>query len=243
MYPEIFYSNTFTLLAEAEVGKHFYWNIAGFLVHGQVLVVIWIVFFVLILVSLLGTKNADRLPRNGWQNFVEIVYEYLQSIARDQLGESFYKEWVPFIGTLFLFIFGCNWAGAIIPFKLISLPEGELAAPTNDINTTVALALLTSFAYFYAGLSKKGLGYFKRYIEPIPLLLPINILEDFTKPLSLSFRLFGNVLADELTISVLTSLVPLVIPLPIMALGIFAGSVQALIFSTLAAAYIAEALE
>ena len=67
--------------------------------------------------------------------------------------------------------------------------------------------------------------------------------EDFTKPLSLSFRLFGNVLADELTISVLTSLVPLVIPLPIMALGIFAGSVQALIFSTLAAAYIAEALE
>jgi len=243
MYPENFYSNTFTLLAEAEVGKHFYWNIAGFLVHGQVLVVIWIVFFVLILVSLLGTKNADRLPRNGWQNFVEIVYEYLQSIARDQLGESFYKEWVPFIGTLFLFIFGCNWAGAIIPFKLISLPEGELAAPTNDINTTVALALLTSFAYFYAGLSKKGLGYFKRYIEPIPLLLPINILEDFTKPLSLSFRLFGNVLADELTITVLTSLVPLVIPLPIMALGIFAGSVQALIFSTLAAAYIAEALE
>jgi len=174
---------------------------------------------------------------------VEIVYDYLKEVARDQLGESFYKEWVPFIGTLFLFIFGCNWAGAIIPFKLISLPEGELAAPTNDINTTVALALLTSFAYFYAGLSKKGLGYFKRYVEPIPLLLPINILEDFTKPLSLSFRLFGNVLADELTISVLTSLVPLVIPLPIMCLGIFAGSVQALIFSTLAAAYIAEALE
>jgi F-type H+-transporting ATPase subunit a len=243
MYPEIFYSNTFTLLAEAEVGKHFYWNIGGFLIHGQVLVVIWIVFLVLILVSLLGTSNADRLPRNGWQNFVEIVYNYLEEVARDQLGESFYKEWVPFIGTLFLFIFGCNWAGAIIPFKLISLPEGELAAPTNDINTTVALALLTSFAYFYAGLSKKGLGYFKRYIEPIPLLLPINILEDFTKPLSLSFRLFGNVLADELTISVLTSLVPLVIPLPIMCLGIFAGSVQALIFSTLAAAYIAEALE
>jgi len=90
---------------------------------------------------------------------------------------------------------------------------------------------------------KKGFGYFKRYIQPIPLLLPINIIEDFTKPLSLSFRLFGNVLADELTISVLTSLVPLIIPLPIMVLGIFAGSVQALIFSTLAAAYIAEALE
>ena len=242
MYPDSFYSSTFTLLGEAEVGKHFYWDIAGFLVHGQVLVVIWIVIAMLLIFSILGTQNTERIP-NGWQNFMEAAIVFFVEIARDQLGESFYKEWIPFIGTLFLFIFGCNWLGALIPWKLIKLPEGEFAAPTNDINTTVALALLTSFAYFYAGLSKKGLGYFKRYIQPIPLLLPINILEDFTKPLSLSFRLFGNVLADELTISVLTSLVPLVIPLPIMALGIFAGSVQALIFSTLAAAYITEALE
>jgi len=242
MYADSFYSSTFTLLGEAEVGKHFYWDIAGFLVHGQVLVVIWIVIAMLLIFSILGTQNTERIP-NGWQNFMEAAIDFIVEIARDQLGESFYKEWIPFIGTLFLFIFGCNWLGALIPWKLIKLPEGEFAAPTNDINTTVALALLTSFAYFYAGLSKKGLGYFKRYIQPIPLLLPINILEDFTKPLSLSFRLFGNVLADELTISVLTSLVPLVIPLPIMALGIFAGSVQALIFSTLAAAYITEALE
>jgi len=238
----MFDSNMFTLLAEAEVGKHFYWNLAGFLVHGQVLIVIWFVFAVLLLFAYLGSSNAERIP-HGFQNFMESAVEFVTDIAKDQLGESFYKEWIPFIGTLFFFIFGCNWAGAIIPWKLIELPEGEFAAPTNDINTTVALALLTSFAYFYAGLSKKGLGYFKRYVEPIPLLLPINILEDFTKPLSLSFRLFGNVLADELTITVLTSLVPLVIPLPIMLLGIFAGSVQALIFSTLAAAYIAEALE
>jgi len=242
MYPDNFYSSTFTLLAEAEVGKHFYWNIAGALVHGKVLVVIWFVVSILLIFSVLGTQNADRIP-HGWQNFMESALEFIVDIAKNQLGESFYREWIPFIGTLFLFIFGSNWAGAVVPWKLIKLPEGEFAAPTNDINTTVALALLTSFAYFYAGLSKKGLGYFKRYVQPLPLLLPINILEDFTKPLSLSFRLFGNVLADELTITVLTGLVPLVIPLPIMLLGIFAGSVQALIFSTLAAAYIAEALE
>ena len=242
MYPDNFYSSTFTLLADAEVGKHFYWDILGFLVHGQVLVVLWFVFALLFIFSLLGTQNTNRIP-NGWQNFMEAVLDFVIGIAKDQLGESFYKEWLPFISTLFLFIFGCNWAGALVPWKLIQLPEGELAAPTNDINVTVALALLTSVAYFYAGLSKKGLGYFKVYIEPIPVLLPLKILEDFTKPLSLSFRLFGNVLADELTISVLTSLVPLVIPLPIMMLGLFAGSVQALIFSTLAAAYIAEALE
>jgi F-type H+-transporting ATPase subunit a len=242
MYPEFLYSNTFTLLAEAEVGKHFYWNIAGQLIHGQVLVVVWFVALVLLVLSFLGSSNADRIP-HGFQNFMEAAVDFVTDIARDQLGESFYKDWIPFIGTLFFFIFGCNWAAAVVPWKLIELPEGELAAPTNDINTTVALALLTSLSYFYAGLSKKGLGYFKRYIQPIPLLLPINILEDFTKPLSLSFRLFGNILADELTVSVLTSLVPLVIPLPIMLLGLFAGSVQALIFSTLAAAYIAEALE
>jgi len=242
MYPEIFYSNTFTLLAEVEVGKHFYWNIAGFLVHGQVILIIWFVFSILITFSILGTTNADRIP-HGFQNFMEAAVDFVTDIARNQLGESFYKEWIPFIGTLFLFIFGSIWAGAVIPWKLIHLPEGELAAPTNDINTTVALALITSFVYFYAGLSKKGLGYFKRYVKPFPLLLPINILEDFTKPLSLSFRLFGNVLADEITVTVLTSLVPLVAPLPIMFLGLFAGSVQALIFSTLAAAYIGEALE
>ena len=237
MYPDNFYSSTFTLLAEAEVGKHFYWNIAGALVHGQVLIVIWFVVAILLIFSALGTLNADRIP-HGWQNFMESALDFIIDIAKNQLGESFYREWIPFIGTLFLFIFGSNWAGAVIPWKLIQLPEGEFAAPTNDINTTVALALLTSFAYFYAGLSEKGLGYFKRYVQPLPLLLPINILEDFTKPLSLSFRLFGNVLADELTITVLTGLVPLVIPLPIMLLGIFAGSVQALIFSTLAAAYL-----
>ena len=242
MYPYTFYSNTCTLLAEAEVGKHFYWSIGGLLIHGQVLIVIWFVIAVLLIFSILGTTKSARIP-TGFQNFMELLVDFVVDIAKNQLGEHFYRDWTPFIGTLFLFILGSNWAGAIIPWKLIILPDGELAAPTNDINTTAALALLTSISYFYGGLSKKGLGYFKRYVEPIPLLLPINILEDFTKPLSLSFRLFGNVLADELTVSVLTSLVPLFIPLPIMLLGLFAGSIQALIFSTLAAAYIAEAVE
>jgi F-type H+-transporting ATPase subunit a len=230
------------VIANVEIGTHYYWNIGKFILHGQVFIVSWVVIGLLLLFSFLGTSNLKTIPEN-WQNFMEIVVEFTQDIARNQLGENTYRTWFPFISTLFLYIIGCNWIGAIIPWKLIILPEGELAAPTNDINTTVALALLTSAVYFYAGLRKKGLGYFKRYLEPTPILLPINILEDFTKPLSLSFRLFGNVLADELTISVLVLLVPLFVPLPIMALGIFAGSVQALIFSTLAAAYIHEALE
>ena len=242
MYPFSLMNTSSMQLSGVEVGVHYYWDIAGISVHGQVFIVMWFVIVLLLGASLAGTSSIEQIPK-GWQNFMESVLEFTQEIARNQLGESLYRPWVPFISTLFLFIFGCNWAGALIPWKVLELPEGELAAPTNDINTTVALALLVSVFYFYGGLRKKGLGYFKRYLEPTPILLPINILEDFTKPLSLSFRLFGNVLADELTITVLTSLVPLVIPLPIMLLGIFAGSVQALIFSTLAAAYIAEALE
>lgn len=219
-----------------------YWNIGDFYVHGQVFIVSWFVIAFLLLISVAGTSNLKRAPQ-GLQNFMEFVFEFIQDIAKSQIGEKEYRKWVPYIATLFLFIFGSNWAGALIPWKLIHLPEGELSAPTNDINTTVALSLLTSLAYFYAGISKKGLGYFARYVQPTPILLPINVLEDFTKPLSLSFRLFGNILADELVVSVLTLLVPIIVPLPAMALGLFASAIQALIFSTLAAAYIGESLE
>ncbi len=229
-------------LSQIEVGKHLYWEINGITIHGQVILVSWFVIFLIILISFLGTFRRSLIP-NPWQNFMELVIEFIEDITKNQIGEDEYKTWVPFIGTLFLFILGCNWTGTFIPWKIIKLPEGELAAPTNDINTTFALSLLTSIMYFYAGIKKKGLAYFKKYLEPIPFLLPINILEDFTKPLSLSFRLFGNILAEELTVSVLTMLIPLIIPLPVMILGVFTSSIQAIIFSTLAAAYIAEALE
>ncbi|MEH1765975.1 F0F1 ATP synthase subunit A [Nostoc sp.] len=229
-------------LAELEVGHHFYWQLGNLKIHGQVFLTSWFVISILVVASIAATRNAKRIP-SGIQNLMEYALEFIRGLAKDQLGEKEYRPWVPFIGTLFLFIFVSNWSGALIPWKLIKLPSGELAAPTNDINTTVALALLTSLAYFYAGFSKRGLGYFKKYIEPTPILLPIAILEDFTKPLSLSFRLFGNILADELVVAVLVLLVPLFVPLPVMALGLFTSAIQALVFATLAGAYIHEALE
>ncbi len=243
----MFQDNNFSLihffsLSAVEVGKHLYWTIGNYDIHGQVFIVSWMVIFVLLSLSFIGTRDLQRIP-GKLQNFMEFILEFLQDIAKNQIGEHEYRVWLPYISTIFLFILGSNWAGALIPWKLISLPEGELAAPTNDINTTVALSLLTSLAYFYAGLNKNGVSYFLRYVEPTPVLLPINILEDFTKPLSLSFRLFGNILADELVVSVFTLLVPIIIPLPVMILGLFASSIQALIFSTLSAAYIGEALE
>ncbi len=229
-------------LAELEVGHHFYWHLGGLKLHGQVFLTSWFVIGLLLIASVLATRNMQRVPQ-GLQNLMEYVFEFVRDIAKNQLGEKEYRPWLPFIGTLFLFIFVSNWSGALLPWHVIEIPEGELAAPTGDINTTVALALLTSLAYFYAGFKKRGLGYFAKYIEPTPILLPIAILEDFTKPLSLSFRLFGNILADELVVAVLVLLVPLFIPLPVMMLGLFTSAIQALVFATLAAAYIHEALE
>lgn len=229
-------------LAKLEVGHHFYWQLGNLKLHGQVFLTSWFVISILVVASLAATRNIQRIP-SGIQNLMEYALDFIRDLAKNQLGEKEYRPWVPFIGTLFLFIFVSNWSGALIPWRLIKIPDSELAAPTNDINTTVALALLTSLAYFYAGFSKRGLGYFKKYIEPTPILLPIAVLEDFTKPLSLSFRLFGNILADELVVAVLVLLVPLFVPVPVMALGLFTSAIQALVFATLAAAYIHEAME
>lgn len=228
-------------ISAVEIGQHFYWNIGNLHLHGQVLINTWIVMAIVIAVAYGTTRQLQTVPGSG-QNFIEYFLEFIRDIAKTQVGEE-YKRWVPFVGTLFVFIFVSNWSGALIPWRIIVLPSGELGAPTGDVNTTTALSLMVSFSYFYAGIQKKGLSYFKRYLEPTPILLPINILEDFTKPLSLSFRLFGNILADELVVAVLLSLVPLVIPIPLILLGLFTSAIQALIFATLAGAYVGEAID
>jgi len=233
--------NSLYELSSVEVGEHFYWSFGDYQVHGQVLINSWIVIAIILAMAVLTTRDLKPIPEGG-QNFIEYLLEFIRDIAKTQIGDE-YKRWVPYIGTMFLFIFVSNWSGALIPWKIIELPHGELGAPTNDINTTAGLALLTSAAYFYAGIGKRGLEYFTKYVQPTPILLPINVLEDFTKPLSLSFRLFGNILADELVVAVLISLVPLVIPIPLIFLGLFTSAIQALIFATLSGAYIGEAME
>jgi len=241
MNPFCFFNEIFNM-SEVAVGQHFYWQLGNYQVHGQVLITSWVVLSIIITLTILANFKLTPIP-DGLQNLTEYITEFVRDLAKTQIGEEDYLSWVPFLGTIFLFVFVSNWSGALFPWHLLELPNGELAAPTNDINTTVALALLTSIAYFYAGLQKKGLNYFKRYIEPAPFLLPINILEDFTKPLSLSFRLFGNILADELVVGVLITLVPLIVPIPLMLLGLFTSAIQALVFSTLAGAYIGESIE
>jgi F-type H+-transporting ATPase subunit a len=152
-------------LTELSVGQQWYWNVFGYQFHGQVLITTWFVFALIRIFSVIATRNLQELP-NTSQNLAEDVLEFVQDIAKTQIGEHEYRSWVPFLGTIFLFIFVSNWSGALLPWRVLEIPNGELAAPTNDINTTAALALLTSLAYFYGGLSKKGVGYFKRYIKP-----------------------------------------------------------------------------
>lgn len=231
------------LLSKIEVGSHLYVNFGENLhLHAETVFVSSLVVAAISLFLVLGTRNLQLIP-GTLQNMVEVIYELVKSVALTQMGPSYYAQFLPFVTTIFLFVLGSNWSGALIPWKLIEIPSGELAAPTNDINTTACLAILTSLTYFSAGFKIKGIGYFARYVKPSVFLLPINIIEDFIKPLSLNFRLFGNILADELVVAVLVSLVPILIPVPVMVLGLFASSVQALIFATLAAAYIGEVIE
>ncbi|KAI3865253.1 hypothetical protein MKX03_012843 [Papaver bracteatum] len=201
---------------------------SGFQFHAQVRITSWVIIVILLGSAAIAVRNPQTISTNS-HNFFEYVLEFIRDLNKTQIGEE-YGPWVPFIGTMFLFIFVSNWSGALLPRKIIQLPHGKLASPTNDINTTVALALLTFVAYLYVGLTKKGLGYFGKYIQPTPILLPINILEDFTKPLSL-------------IVVVLVSFVPSVVPIPVMFLGLFTSGIQVLIFATLATAYIGESME
>jgi F-type H+-transporting ATPase subunit a len=220
-------------LGELSVGQHWYWTVLGYQIHGQVIITTWCVRAIIVILSISANASLNEIP-NGLQNLTESLTEFIRDIAKTQVGIYDYLDWVSFLGTIFLFIFVSNWLGALFPWRVLEIPNGELAAPTNDINTKAALALLSSGAYFYRGLSKKGIQYFIRYIFPAAFLLPVNILEDFTKPLSLSFRLFGNILADELVVGVLVTLIPVIVPIPLILLGLFTSAIQALVFATLA---------
>lgn len=147
------------------MGKNFCLTLYGFTFHGQTIIVTWIIINLLGIFSFLATCKLNLVP-TYYQSLLENILEFIINIAKSQIGDIYYKEWLPFIGTLFIFILSCNWIGVIVPWKILKLPKGELTSPTNDINTTVALALLTSISYFYAGFNKKKMGYLKKYIIP-----------------------------------------------------------------------------
>lgn len=232
------------MATELEIGHHWVVNLGIFRnsifdqIHMDTLLTAWISMIVLILFAILVTRNLSRIP-DSLQTFAEMIMEFIESISVGQMGKEGYKH-IAIIGSLFLFILVGNLLGQL-PWRLYHLREGEMASPTNDINVTVALALIVSVYYIGAGIVKNGFGYFKHYLEPIWFMAPFNLLEDFTRPLSLSVRLFANILAGEVIILVLLGMVPLLLPLPVMLFELFVAFIQAFIFAVLSASYIAHA--
>lgn len=225
-------------MSEIKVGEHWIEQIGPLQVHMDTLLTAWLGMIAIVLVAYVITRKLDIIP-DGLQTFSEMLLGFLESITTSEMGERG-KKHLPLIASLFLFILFANLEGQL-PWRLYHLDQGEFASPTNDLNTTLGLALVVSIYYIGAGILTKGIGYFKHYFQPMWFMFPFNLLEDFTRPLSLSLRLFGNILAGELIILILISLIPIFAPVPMMLFELFVAFIQAYIFAVLSASYIAAA--
>ncbi len=202
----------------------------------------WTVIIILMALAVAGTRRMAAVPR-GLQNVWEWCYEVFRSFAVGVIGPEGGK-YLPLLATLFIYIFFLNVFG-IIPGCL---------SPTTSLNMTVALAIVVFFAVQYFGIRASGLGYFKHFLgDPTwlaPIMLPLHLIGELAKPLSLSVRLFGNIFGEEKTVHAFLDLsaqifhvihVPLPLHLPMVAFAIFGGFIQAFVFTTLTAAYIGMA--
>jgi F-type H+-transporting ATPase subunit a len=170
------------------------------------------------------------------QNVMEVIIDGLHALLIDTMGEHG-KKFFPLIATLGLFILTANLIGIIPGFE----------SPTANINTNLAMALVVFFSTHVVGVITHGFKYVKQFLGPvwwlIPLMLPIELISHLSRPLSLTFRLFGNIAGEDIVLLVVLLLVPLLVPLPIMFLMIFTSVVQTLVFMLLAMMYIGGAME
>jgi F-type H+-transporting ATPase subunit a len=207
----------------------------------------------LTLLFLAWVARSYNSPRaNRTQTVVEGVVNYIADLVAGTLGAAG-EAFVPFFLALFLFIFMLNQFG-IIPFKAIGLPFG--GAPTADLNTTLPLALMVFVMTWVVSLRKKGFGAFAHFVKPFPWLLPINLLEEAVRPLTLAARLFFNVFVGELLYIIIAqivtagvkigsfnlSLAAAVIPFFIQFFNFFVGTVQAFVFTLLGIVYLSLAV-
>lgn len=200
-------------------------------------------YMVMSLFLLVGLSLALGLSARGLrlvptrrQNVLEMIVQVFEGLLTDIIGPDG-KKYLPVIGTLGLFIFCGN---------LLGLVPG-LMSPTSKLNVTLGCALCVFVYYHWQGMKAQGvLKYLKHFMGPIPLLapllIPIEIISHFSRPISLSIRLFGNIFAEELLIVIIASIVPVLLPLPFMAVAIFTGTIQAFVFVLLACIYIAGAV-
>jgi F-type H+-transporting ATPase subunit a len=192
----------------------------------------WAVMAALVVLSLLATRRLSVGPGiSRWQNFFESVLTYMQQHIREIIGPDT-GRYLPFIGTLFLFISLSN--------LMIAIPGTR--PPTGSLSTTAALALSVFFAVPLYSIAHQGFwGYLKHYIKPTPLMLPFHILGEFTRTLTLAVRLFGSIMSEFMIAAALLAIIPFILPVVMKIFGLLIGQIQAYIFAVLATIYIASA--
>lgn len=204
------------------------------------LITMWAAMAFLLVVSFIATRKLTIFPTK-LQLLLESILGYFSNLVNGMIHKDGQKHF-PLIASLFLFIVTANLMGQL-PFKVLELKQGELASPTNDINLTAGLAIIVLVYYVIAGLiQKKGKFLLHEFSFVGVISMLVEILELFTRPLTLALRLFGNILAGEILITALIGLCAWGLPLPIMFFEILVACVQALVFTMLTTVYIATAV-
>ncbi len=191
----------------------------------------WAIMLVLVIGSVAVFRHLSLVPSRT-QVFFELIVETVDSQIRDtmRLEPGPYRA---FIGTLFIFIFICNWS-SLVP---------SVEPPTAHLETDAALAFLVFLAVIWFGVRAGGLGgYLRTFASPNPIMIPLNFVESLTRTFSLLVRLFGNVMSGVFVIGIVLSLAGLLVPIPLMALDLLTGAVQAYIFAVLAMVFIAGSI-
>ncbi|MEO5755488.1 MAG: F0F1 ATP synthase subunit A [Mesorhizobium sp.] len=208
-----------------------FWQ-AGFFQLNATIVFTWVLMAVLTLGSALVTHSISTVEeRSALQNLLEMLVTGIEKQIGD-IGLAQPLRYLPFLGTLFLFVASSSLSSIIPMFE----------PPTGSLSTTVALALCVFVAVPLFGIEARGVsGYLKSYVEPTFIMLPFNIISEGSRTLALAVRLFGNMMSGAMIVGILISITPLLFPIVMTVLGLLTGMVQAYIFSILAAVYIAAA--
>ncbi len=192
----------------------------------------WAIMAVLSLAGFLLTRRLSPTPSSA-QAMAELLVETVDGQIRDTTGAA-PAPYRTFVGTLFLFILVANWS-ALIP---------GVEPPTAQLETDAALAALVFLSVIWFGVRASGVGgYLKSFAAPNPVMIPLNMLESVTRTFSMFVRLFGNVMSGVFVVGIVVSLAGLFVPIPLMALDLLTGAVQAYIFAVLAMVFIAAAVE
>lgn len=201
----------------------------------------WLAMFVLIVTALI-IRNSLRLVPRGIQNFIEILVEELKKLAEENIGHHWAPKFFPLIGTLGLYILICNFMGLIPGFE----------SPTSNINTTASMAVPVFLATHFWGIRVHGIKYINHFLGPmksiwaLPLIIMMFVIEvigHLARPVTLSVRLFGNMIAKHMILIILALLTPWIVPVAILGLGVLVSVIQAFVFVLLTTLYLAGAVE